>query len=455
MTQTALCTVCAKNPAQLPGRTGKLLAQRYRILAKVGEGGFGVVYKAQDRLRGNKIVAIKEIDLSSLSTQEKIDVTDSYNREITLLSKLSHKSLPAIHDHFTDPEHWYVVMDYIRGKTLEEILQTTRGGRLPIKQALEIGMKLCDVLAYLHGQNPPVIFRDVKPSNVMLTRKGNLYLIDFGIARLYRRDKRRDTGPLGSPGYAAPEQYGIAQTTAQTDIYGLGATLQTLLSGKEPLDIRADGWPADCNLPERLQTLLDCMMERDLKRRPADVKDLKWDLKWVASTLPKSRWQVGMASFWKLVINIVPQTMMLLLLSLLFPLVAAATGFLASSFWIPCLLAMLVVFVGCCISPLLAVSGARPLERWAALWRRLPRALFLTLLPALLFYIFYDSLRPGNTFAWVEVLLIGSVCATLDMLLFSVSKRLFRLLKHLRNLSRAYPGRSRTSIPPQKMSQHM
>src|SRR5215472_2341825 len=254
---------------------GTLLAGRYRILARIGEGGFGTVYKARDRHRYGKVVAIKAITMAALSSQEKIEVTDSFNREITLLSRLEHKHLTRIHHQFTDPEHWYIVMDYIEGQTLEELLARSPKGRLPLGQVARIGIALCDVLSYLHSQRPAIIYRDVKPSNIMLTPWGRLYLIDFGIARRYQPGQLRDTGPLGSPGYAAPEQYGRVQTTVQTDIYGLGATLQTLLTGKEPLDIRLQGMPPEVRLPRKLQALLTRMMDPDPLRRPRSMTEVK------------------------------------------------------------------------------------------------------------------------------------------------------------------------------------
>src|SRR5579859_5273727 len=110
-------------------------------------------------------VAIKQINLASLSSRQIIDATDSYNREVTLLSRLSHPNLPRIYDHFTDPEHWYLVMDFIEGETLEEYLN--RVGHLSVKETLNIGIQLANVLGYLHSQEPPVIFRDVKPGNIM------------------------------------------------------------------------------------------------------------------------------------------------------------------------------------------------------------------------------------------------------------------------------------------------
>ena len=254
-----------------PMQRYNVLMQRYRILEKIGEGGFGLVYKAIDK-KNNMTVAIKQINVAALSMQEIIDVTDSYNREITLLPKLQHKSLPRIYGYFTDEDHWYIIMEYINGKTLEETLAKASEGRLPMKQVMDIGMALCDVLAYLHAQQPSIIYRDVKPANIMITDKGDIYLIDFGTARRYRIDQTRDTGSLGSPGYAAPEQYGKkAQTTPRTDIYGLGATLQTLLTGKEPLEIATVGISPDCDIPTELQRLIRQMMHKDVSRRPHDM----------------------------------------------------------------------------------------------------------------------------------------------------------------------------------------
>ena len=257
--------------------TGSLLAGRYRILAKVGEGGFGVVYKARDIQRRHRLVAIKQIDMGALSPRQVIEVTDSYNREVSMLSRLSHRNLPRIYDHFTDPTHWYVVMQYIEGETLEGYLKRAKGGHLPLKQVRAIGVQLSKVLYYLHAQTPSIIFRDVKPANIMRTRRGRLYLIDFGIARHFNPDKKRDTGPLGSPGYAAPEQYGRAQSTAQTDIYGLGVTLQTLLTGKEPLDDEPATPPTEKPHPasQQLQQLLDQMQVTEAFWRPHNMWDVK------------------------------------------------------------------------------------------------------------------------------------------------------------------------------------
>jgi serine/threonine protein kinase len=251
---------------------GALLVGRYRILHKIGQGGFGSVYRARDLQKHGRLVAIKQIDLNKLKPQEIIEATDSFNREVTLLSSLKHPNLPRLYAHFTDASHWYLVMEYIKGRTLEDYLKRSRQGYLSLNQVMNIGVALADVLAYLHARRPAVIFRDVKPANIMLTRTGHVYLIDFGIARRFSLEKNKDTSPLGSPGYAAPEQYGRAQTDQRTDMYGLGATLQALLTGRDPLELRLVQPPLRSKpLPADLQALLASMLEADPTKRPPDM----------------------------------------------------------------------------------------------------------------------------------------------------------------------------------------
>lgn len=174
-----------------PLAPGVLLIGRYRILKEIGQGGFGSVYQARDLQERGRVVAVKQIDLTRLKPQEIIEATDSFNREVTLLSSLKHPHLPRFYAHFTDASHWYLVMEYIRGRTLEDHLKRSRRGYLSLSQAMNIGQALADVLAYLHAQRPAVIFRDVKPANIMLTHTGRIYLIDFGIARRFSPAKTK------------------------------------------------------------------------------------------------------------------------------------------------------------------------------------------------------------------------------------------------------------------------
>ena len=142
--------------------------QRYRILAQIGKGGFGAVYKAEDTELGNRLVAVKEMSQQSgMSLQENLEATEAFKREALMLADLMHPNLPRIYDHFTEAGHWYLVMDFIEGETLEEYLDKANGHQLPVEEALDISIQLCNVLSYLHTRQPPIIFRDLKPSNVI------------------------------------------------------------------------------------------------------------------------------------------------------------------------------------------------------------------------------------------------------------------------------------------------
>ncbi len=187
-------------------RDEALLHERYQLGATLGSGGFSAVYRARDVQSGRE-VAIKQVMLGGLSADETIQATDTFNRELSLLSALRHPQVPRIYDHFSDREHWYLVMEYLEGTTLETYLETraAQGKPIQVDEALAMALQLCRVLEYLHTREPPVIFRDLKPGNIIRAPGGTLCLIDFGIARHFRPGQARDTQPLGSPGYAAPE----------------------------------------------------------------------------------------------------------------------------------------------------------------------------------------------------------------------------------------------------------
>jgi serine/threonine protein kinase len=264
-----------------PVPTVKLLHNRYEILGQAGTGGFGAVYKARDTARNNRLVAIKAIELDTLSAAQAIEATDTFNRELQMLSSLDHAHLPTIYEHFLDATHWYLAMDFIDGEPLDEYLKLLHEPCLPFREVIDIGLQLCDVLGYLHQRHRPIIFRDVKPANIMRTPGGRIYLIDFGIARRFTPGQKRDTTPLGSPGFAAPEQYGTAQTTARTDIYGLGATLYFLLTGHDPATTPFHLPPllSLCpTLPPSLAALITAMLALDPDQRPADMAAVQQDL---------------------------------------------------------------------------------------------------------------------------------------------------------------------------------
>jgi serine/threonine protein kinase len=297
-------------PAELGLHT--LFRNRYFIISKVGAGGFGSVYKAADRQSGGRIVAIKEVRLMGLHSQAMIDATTAFQREVSVLAQLDHPNLPRLYEYFQTPGQWYLVMDFIAGETLEQYQSKAPNGRLLLSEVLDIGIRLCLVLDYLHSHQPPIVFRDLKPANIMRTPRGQLYLIDFGIARYFKPGQAKDTMALGSHGYAAPEQYGKAQTTPRADIYSLGAVLHQLLTTSDPSEAPFRFLPLRPKSPQshsdpgslttsmvdvlvnKLEALIASMLEMDVNKRPPDVACVKQELHEL-STL----WSDIYKSFWR------------------------------------------------------------------------------------------------------------------------------------------------------------
>jgi len=217
-------------------QVGTLLQNRYRILRQLGGGGMGAVYLAEDGRLPGRYWAIKEMSPDQLPVQDRNWAIQAFRQEAQMLAHLKHPGLTLVADYFPEHGNWYLVMEFIEGENLEARLANAPGGRLPVDEALRITHQLCEVLTYLHNQNPPVIFRDLKPSNVMLTLQGEVKLIDFGIARFFKPGQTRDTVNLGTPGYAAPEQYGKMglQSGPRADVYSLGALLLQMVTGYDP-----------------------------------------------------------------------------------------------------------------------------------------------------------------------------------------------------------------------------
>ena len=210
-----------------------VLQSRYRIIRQIGGGGQALVYLAEDTNLGD-LRAIKELTHDpNASPQERQTAYDQFQREARVLARLNHPNLARVWDHFRVGDNAYLIMDYIEGQTLQEILDQT-AGFLPEAAVQRWAGQLCDVLDYLHRQHPPIIFRDLKPSNVMLDRSDTVKLIDFGIVRHFKAGQTADTVSMGTPGYAPLEQHGQGQTDARSDIYALGATLYHLVTRHEP-----------------------------------------------------------------------------------------------------------------------------------------------------------------------------------------------------------------------------
>ncbi|MFL5628674.1 MAG: protein kinase domain-containing protein [Ktedonobacteraceae bacterium] len=254
--------------------SGQQVANKYRLGELLGSGGMGAVYKAQDT-RLNRPVAMKVMSpVGPVSAADLHQFTQLFQAEALRLASLKHSGIPHIYDHFEEAAHWFLVMEFIEGETLKDYLQR-RGGRLSVDEVLKIGLQLVGVLNYLHLRQPPIIFRDLKPANVMIAPDGQVSLIDFGIARLFTPGKSQDTFVFLSPGYAAPEQHGTAQTTVQSDIYSLGATLHHLLSGTHPATSPFLFAPLSIQQPAQLASLIAHMVAFDSTNRPVSMAAVK------------------------------------------------------------------------------------------------------------------------------------------------------------------------------------
>lgn len=240
-------------------KAGTLLRDRYRILAPVGQGGMGAVYRAEDiRLEG-RLCAIKEVQ-PDFGTDDVMlqQAQEQFRREASILARLDHPNLPKVSDYFTEFDREYLVMDFVAGRDLREILNEARAENrfLEERQVLNWADQLCDALTYLHSQEPPVLHRDIKPANIKLTPGGLIKLVDFGLVKLMASDESRTITVLqgrGTVAYTPLEQYGgdTVHTDVRSDIYSLGATLYHLLTRRPPLDAKKRFLQPDAFEPPR------------------------------------------------------------------------------------------------------------------------------------------------------------------------------------------------------------
>lgn len=248
----------------------------------------GAVYLAEDQRLPTRW-AIKEMKRDGLSAEELEHASELFRTEARLLSELRHRNLPRIVDFFEGDGKLYLVMDFIEGETLETRVE--REGPISLPFATDLCLQISDVLDYLHTRPSPVIFRDFKPANVMLTPQNEVKLVDFGIARIFRQDQATDTRALGTPGYAAPEQYGQGQSGPRTDLYAFGATLHYALSGRDPTaepfvfppltEFRQD-------IPVELANLLEACVSLQSASRPESAFAVKRELERLAGVTGSS-----------------------------------------------------------------------------------------------------------------------------------------------------------------------
>jgi serine/threonine protein kinase len=277
---------------------GYMLRGRYRILRVIGGGGMGAVYKSEDTKHAGAHVAVKEMrtDIEAQSAshppsdteeerarekEEKRQLLEAFRREALILSELNHHNLPRVTDFFTEGGRPYLVMELIPGESLEKKLDRLHGQPMDEEEALQYGIQVCEVLQFLHTQDPPIIFRDVKPANIMIMPNGQLKLIDFGIARTYKEGKRRDTMSMGTAAYAPFEQFGKGQTDARSDVYSLAATLYHLLTGRPPTPATTPTSLRDFNprLSHKTEQLIIRAMSRDMDVRPQTAVMLETELR--------------------------------------------------------------------------------------------------------------------------------------------------------------------------------
>lgn len=245
---------------------GQVIDDKYEILKLIGQGGMSRVYLAMDK-RLNKQWAIKEIEKRAKDKNNEI-VIQSAIAEANLIKQLDHTAIVRIVDIIDNGDVIYIIEDYIEGETLSSVLETQ--GAQPQELVIEWAMQICEALEYLHTRKPPIIYRDMKPANVMIKPDGNIKVIDFGIAREYKDQSLADTVSLGTKGYAAPEQFGgKGQTDARTDVYCLGVTLYHLLTGQNPCEPPYEIYPIRHWNPQ-LSAGLEAIIQKCTQLNPDD-----------------------------------------------------------------------------------------------------------------------------------------------------------------------------------------
>ncbi|MBN1934638.1 MAG: serine/threonine protein kinase [Anaerolineae bacterium] len=274
---------------------GIVLRSRYKILEFISQGGMGAIYKAEDLRLEGRMCAVKEMWIDVNTTGEDThQVQTQFHREASTLARLDHANLPKVSDYFDQDDRDYLVMDFVAGKDLKQLMDEARteGKSLPEKQVLDWAKQILDALEYLHSQDPPVLHRDIKPANIKLTPSGVIKLVDFGLVKLMTSDQDRTITVLqgrGTAQYTPLEQYGgdTGHTNVRSDIYSFGATLYHLLTNQPPADAKTRYLqPHLFKSPSDLVPSISPRVERAIlhaiamhpDERPANIADLRTEL---------------------------------------------------------------------------------------------------------------------------------------------------------------------------------
>ncbi len=274
-----------------PLTAGETLKGRYRIIRPIGQGGMGCIYQAEDLRLEGRLCAVKEVQTDpNLPARTQQQARDQFYREASVLARLDHPNLPKVSDYFSEDFRDYLVMDFVPGRDLKEIMDEARqnGRQLAEPEVLTWATQLLDALDYLHKQTPPIVHRDIKPSNLKLTPSGLLKLVDFGLVKLLAPDERTVTvvQGLGTVFYTPLEQYGgdTGNTDARADVYAFGATLYHLLTNVSPAEAKQRFLrPEALQAPRALNPAISGRVEKAIlwamalhpNERPADIATLR------------------------------------------------------------------------------------------------------------------------------------------------------------------------------------
>lgn len=300
---TQFAGMSGDNSADSALQANTVLQRRYKILGVLGGGGMGTVYQARDLNFPDvrKLVAVKEMLNPTTDPALHASTLKTFQREANILATLNHPAIPKIFDFFDQNDRVYLVMEYINGRDLETLLAQTK--ELPIDKIIDWSIELCDVVGFLHTQAKPIVFRDLKPSNIMVDQFGKIRLIDFGIAKIFDSGVKKHT-MIGTEGYCAPEQY-KGDVTILSDIYALGATLHHILTRKDPRLAPPFSFSErpiqDHNsaAPDQLVSVVDRALAFEPENRYQSCEEMKADLERVRSrpspVIPSPRVAVGVA----------------------------------------------------------------------------------------------------------------------------------------------------------------